>query len=84
MEVHHFIILDRLYSCSFDGGQHKVCCVHPAQTCGPLNELFLVRSGPIVLRLTEPVYQLILEQVGGESFESPSQFQGWSATEHLC
>lgn len=39
-------------------------------------EITNLGCGPFVLRPMEPVCQLILEQVEGEPFESPSQFQG--------
>lgn len=39
-------------------------------------EITNLGSGPFVLRPNEPICQLILEQVEGEPFESPSQFQG--------
>jgi dCTP deaminase len=39
-------------------------------------EITNLGPGPFVLRPNEPICQLILEQVEGEPFESPSQFQG--------
>lgn len=39
-------------------------------------EITNLGPGPFVLRPSEPICQLILEQVEGVPFESPSQFQG--------